>query len=78
MIKAIREKTGDSVTLDGNVTNAVMALANDNQLTEEAFKSALGAIDLAPAAQAVNETPLEQSWSLDIGALEEAIANQRA
>jgi hypothetical protein len=38
----------------------------------------LGAIDLAPAAQVVDETPLEQSWSLDIGALEEAIANQRA
>lgn len=74
MIKAIREKTGDSVTLDGNVTNAVMALANDNQFTEEAFKSALGAIDLAPAAQVVDETPQEESWGFDIDAFQAANA----
>jgi hypothetical protein len=74
MIQAIREKGEGSVTLDDKVTNAVMALANDNQLTEEAFKSALGAIDLAPAAQVVDETPQEESWDFDIDAFQAANA----
>jgi hypothetical protein len=74
MITAIREKGEGSVTLDDKVTNAVMALANDNQLTEEAFKSALGAIDLAPAAQVVDETPQEESWDFDIDAFQAANA----
>ena len=77
MIQAIREKGEGSVTLDDNVTTAVMALANDNKFNAEDLTSALGAIDLASAQQTVDE-PQEESWNFDIDAFQAANAAQEA
>jgi hypothetical protein len=38
----------------------------------------LGAIDLAPAAQVVDETPQKESWDFDIDAFQAANAAQEA
>ena len=55
MIRAIREKTNDGVTLDDQVTNAVMDLANDNKFDAGALKSALDTIEIPEAGTSTNE-----------------------
>jgi hypothetical protein len=77
MITAIREKEQGSVTLDDTVTNAVMALANDNEFDAGALKSALGAIEIPEAGTSTNEqagVQGENHWGFDADEFSEVLS----
>lgn len=77
MITAIREKEQGSVTLDDNVTTAVMALANDNEFDAGALKSALGAIEIPEAGTSTNEqagVQGENHWGFDADEFSEVLS----